>query len=210
MPLRPAVPARWLACLLLGLTSWLGAGASEPTFSATLTEAERTAAGLTRLDDNEIASLNAQVAREVRLARLGDVVAFAGTFSSRRPGSEHRAAGLTKLTPAEIATLDGLVARALAERPVEVPPRPTPTGTAVRLERPRGEWHGEVTMMYGRGSGGRDFYGGSLTTVYEDHDLGFAAGVSISRFEGDGWYYGRPYSSCRPGWNAAPPLGLRR
>ena len=192
---------RLFAWMILGLLP-LVAPAEEAWFSTTLTTAERASAGLDRLDDNELASLNAQIARELNLARQGDVIAFAGTFSSRRPASEHRAAGLAKLGADELRALDGYVARAIAQRPVTVPARTTPTDGAVAIDRRRGEWHGEVSMTYGRGRGGRDFYGGSVTTAYVDHATGLAAAFTLSRYEGDGLFFDRcgyPYSYGRYG-----------
>lgn len=210
-PLRFACGLLLLVVLALPSLAWAEAGAAiaDTPFLTTLTEPERNAAGLSRLNEAQQAELNRFIGRELRLARAGDVVAFSGTFTTRRPASEYAAAGLATLAPEERQALDGYVARALADRPVVARPRTPPGADSVTTVSRRAEWHGEVSLMYGRSSGGGEFYGGSVTTIYDDPDKGFAAALTISQFEGDGlyWPYGyyRGYPDCR--WPGDP---LRR
>ena len=166
---------------------------AETPFLTTLTEPERNAAGLSRLSEGQQAELNLFIGRELRLARQGEVIAFSGTFTTRRPASEYAAAGLATLTPEERQALDGYIARALADRPVVARPRTTPGTDTVTTVSRRAEWHGEVSLMYGRSSGGGEFYGGSVTTIYDDPDKGFSAALTITQLEGDGLYWPRGY-----------------
>jgi hypothetical protein len=213
-----------LAVVLLPL-SLAGQSAHSPGeggFIAGLTAAEQAAAGLSRLTDQQRVTLNDLVAREVRLARQGDVIAFAGTFSTRRPASEFIGAGLTALTTDETAALDGYVARLLAQRPPVVYFRSQPDDGTVETVTRRPQWHGEITATYGRGSGGREFYGGSVTTIYDDPDRGFAAALTLAQYRGDGYFFGGPgygygYGPgfgygypCGPGLGSAGWSGRRR
>jgi hypothetical protein len=204
---------RLLRGLSLALLALAGAGSSfaqttgqaaATRFTQTLTPQEQTAVGIAKLTEDQLASLDAQIGRELRLARQGDAIAFVGTFSSRRPSSEYTAAGLATLTPSEIAALDEYVARAIAQRPVTVPPRTDLGNRAIETETRRAQWHGEITMMYGRGSGGREFYGGSVTTIYDDPDHNFAAAITVGQYRGDGYYFGPGY------YGYGPPYGYGR
>ena len=178
--------------LPLNLVGQGGPASREGGFIAGLTLAEQAAAGLSRLTDEQRVTLNDLVAREVRLARQGDVIAFAGTFSTRRPASEFAGAGLVTLTADETAALDGYVARVLAQRPPVVYYRSEPDDGTVETVTRRAQWHGEITATYGRGSGGREFYGGSVTTIYDDPDRGFSAALTLAQYKGDGYFLGGP------------------
>jgi hypothetical protein len=170
------------AFLLAGTLLCRAAGGG---FISTLGAAEQESAGLTRLTADEQVALNALVAREVTLARQGGVSAFAGTFTSRRKAGEKAAAGLDLLSAAETAVLDRLVAAAIA-----AVPEPVTTAQRRRAEefarQKRFETHGEVSLVYGRGPGGRDLMGGSVYAETYDRDTGVSLGVGVSRYEGSG------------------------
>ena len=174
------------------------AQAGEGGFIATLSAGEQAAAGLTRLTADEQMALNRLVAREVALARQGSVTAFTGTFVSRRQAADHASAGLDRLTVEEQAKLNGLVAAAIAgapERRVAAKLRKEDVVPNDRLQI-----HGSVSVMYGWGSGGREFHGGSLYTSIYDPDTGIALGLGLSQFSGDGWVgNGRSGFGGRPG-----------
>lgn len=162
-------------------------------FAATLSSEQQTAAGLTRLSADEQTTLNTLVAREVSLARQGNVKAFAGTFSSRRKPAERAAAGLDRLSVDELEQLDRLVANAIAAGPAQpaMPRRLKPSDVA---RNDRLEIHGEVTLAYGWGRGGRDMRAGSLYTEIYDKETGVTLGLGYSQFSGDGWWrYDDPY-----------------
>lgn len=183
-----------LFAALLGLATVSFATDGSGGFTATLSSDEQTSAGLTRLSADEQITLNTLVAREVSLARQGNVKAFAGTFSSRRKPAERTMAGLDRLTPAELEQLDRLVATAIAAgpAPATLPRRLKPSDVASRENRL--EIHGEVTLAYGWGSGGRDMRAGSLYTEIYDKETGTTLGLGYSQFSGDGcWGYGDPY-----------------
>lgn len=202
--MRPSHIGFLFAALLAVATA---AFASDGTggFTATLSADEQTAAGLTRLSADEQTTLNTLIAREVSLARQGNVKAFAGTFSSRRKPHERTAAGLDRLSPAELEQLDRLVATAIAAgpAPVALPRRLKPSDVA---RNDRLEIHGEVALAYGWGSGGRDMRAGSLYTEIYDKQTGVTLGLGYSQFSGDGWWgYGDPYY-----YDYAPPLHFVR
>ncbi len=196
-----------LFAALLSLATAAFAADGNGGFTATLSTDEQTAAGLTRLSADEQTTLNTLVAREVSLARQGNVKAFAGTFSSRRKPAERTMAGLDRLTPAELEQLDRLVATAIAAGPAPamLPRRLKSSDVAARENRL--EIHGEVTLAYGWGSGGRDMRAGSLYTEIYDKQTGVTLGLGYSQFSGDGWWgYGDPYWSCANDYLPGPVL----
>jgi len=185
-------------------------------FIATLSSEQQTAAGLVHLSADEQTTLNTLVAREVALARQGNVKAFAGTFSSRRKPAETTAAGLDRLAPEELAQLDQLVATAIAAGPTQpvLPQRLKPKDVASAENRL--EIHGQVSLAYGWGSGGREMRAGSLYTEIYDKQTGVTLGLGYSQMSGDGWWgcgypdygydgYGYPYS-----WDYGTPLRFAR
>lgn len=188
------LPVLLAALLALAAT----ARAQDGGFISTLSSAEQTAAGLTTLSAEQQLALNALVAREVSLARQGGVTTFAGTFTSRRKAEENARAGLDQLNVDQRAALDSLVASALAAKAV-----PLPTARRLREEELKTQrrlvTHGEVSMVYGVGSRGRDFVGGSIYTEVYDPETGVSLGVGISRFDGDGWW--SPAAGC---WDFTP------
>lgn len=186
--------ARFLVPVFAALLAFAGsARAAGGGFIATLSSAQQTAAGLVHLSADEQTTLNTLVAREVSLARQGNVKAFAGTFSSRRKPAETTAAGLDRLAPDEIAQLDQLVANAIAAGPTQpVLPQRLKSKDVARAEN-RLEIHGQVTLAYGWGSGGREMRAGSLYTEIYDKQTGMTLGLGYSQVSGDGWWgYGYP------------------
>lgn len=182
--------------------------AAEGGFIATLSEQQQTDAGLIRLSAEQQLALNRLVAREVGLARQGGVTAFAGTFLSRRKPEERAAAGLDQLTAAERDVLNQAVAAAIAAKPVPVTLTRRLRDKELAANR-RLETRGEVTFVYGRGSGGRDLVGGSVYTEVYDRETGISLGVGVSRYEGNGWW-GYPYDFYDVGYGYAAPVTYLR
>jgi hypothetical protein len=176
--------------------------ADEPAaFTAQLDAADRAAAGLAKLSPAQLAALDTQIAREITVARQGDVVAFARSFMARRTGDQLTAAGLVALTPAERTALDTIVARAVAQRPAVVvktlAAKAKEDDAVVETVTYKPQLHGEVSLTYGMASGGRNFYGGAFTTVYDDPQHNFTAAFTYAEFHGKGLL---PYDDCvRPG-----------
>jgi hypothetical protein len=167
--------------------------AAEGGFISTLSTTQQSAVGLTHLSAAEQTVLNTLVAREVSLARQGNVRGFAGTFSSRRRPEEKSAAGLDRLSAAELAQLDQLVANAIAAGPV-VPATPQKLTNKDVARTDRLEIHGEISLAYGWGSGGRDMRAGSIYTEIYDRQTGTTVGIGYSQVSGNGaWGYGYPY-----------------
>lgn len=199
--LRPFVHA----CLSLAAALMLFAAtarADESTsFTAKLDAADQTAAGLAKLSPAQLAALDTQIAREITVARQGDVIAFARSFMSRRTGDQLTAAGLTALTPEERTALDTIVARAVAQRPGVVvktlAAKAKEDDAVVETVTYKPQIHGEVSLTYGMASGGRNFYGGSFTAIYDDPQHNFTAAFTYAEYHGKGLL---PYDDCvRPG-----------
>ncbi|MBI3884112.1 MAG: hypothetical protein HY302_00015 [Opitutae bacterium] len=180
----------------------LGAGAlraADGGFTATLAPAQRSAAGLTKLSAAEDTALDTLVAREVTAARQGGVRAFAGSFVSRRRPAERAQAGLDRLTPGEQDRLDDFVAAALAAGPVFTAPASKLASLDTAVKDPRHlEVHGEVSFLYGWGSGGRSVRGGSIAATFTDPAGRYQLAVAFSHYEGDG-FLGRGFGGA-PGF----------
>lgn len=178
---------RFLLCLGLALAGVLSRAAdSTGGFLVTLSLEQQAAAGLTRLNAEEQTALNTLVARELMLARQGNVRGFAGTFISRRKPAEMTQAGLDRLTPEEQARLNAYVATALASAPMR--PEPKPLTKKDVTSGSRLQVHGRVSFAYGWGSGGRSFRGGSVYTDIYDPETGLSLGIGLSATSGNGWW----------------------
>ena len=132
-----------------------------PSFAAQLASADRTAAGLHHLSAAQLAALDAQVARELTVARQGDVVAFSRSFLSRRTADQVAAAGLAALTPPERTALDAFVARAVAQRPAPVvatlAAKAKAADNVVETVTDKPRLQGEVTLTVGEGKDARRY-----------------------------------------------------
>lgn len=198
---------RRLVALFAAFLTLVGiALAAEGGFIATLSTEQQAAAGLNHLSADEQTTLNTLVAREVSLARQGNVKAFAGTFSSRRKPAETTAAGLDRLAPEQLAQLDQLVANAIAAGPTQpVLPQRLKAKDVARNDRL--EIHGQVSLAYGWGSGGREMRAGSIYTEIHDKQTGTTLGIGYSQVSGDGWWgYGYPYYDYPYSWDYDTPL----
>ena len=179
-------------------------------FAARLTPDERAGAGLEKLTAEQRTALDAQVAKEVRLARQGDVQGFAGTFISRRTDEERTAAGLATLTTSEKYQLDRLVSRALAARPAQPPmaiTRPASEGELLLKTKSDWETHGFVQFEYGFGSGDREYKAGTVAVEQVNVKTGTAFTFAYTVVEGDGWWWDRGYGpeyGYRYGWRSRP------
>lgn len=203
MPSLPRSLARALAAAALALFTATIHAEDTPAFTAKLDAADQTAAGLAKLSPAQLAALDTQIAREITVARQGDVIAFARSFMSRRTGDQLTAAGLTALTPEERTALDNVVARAVAQRPAVVvktlAAKTKEDDAVVETVTYKPQIHGEVSLTYGMASGGRNFYGGSFTAIYDDPQHNFTAAFTYAEYHGKGLL---PYDDCyerRPG-----------
>jgi len=178
--------AALFASTLLAVVATAGEAASG-RFSQTLSDVERTEAGLNRLSSDQVAVIDALVRRDLAAqARApGGDDAPASVFSQRLTADERRTAGLTLLTNSELTRLDALVgrnataiaARTLLSPPVFVPPgaRLNPDGAKVAPEM-----HGSVSLSYGWGKGGYSERTGAMNVRYEDPAHNFALEVGYS------------------------------
>lgn len=192
------------AVLLLAVS----ARAESTTFMSTLTEENKTATGLVKLTPEQLASLDAQIQREISVAHQGDTPAFSTSFTRRRSPQQRKEAGLDQLMTPEIRRLDELVALAVATKPAPMGPTITkpfvstpPGGDWVEITPKKLEVHGEVTLAYMWGSGGRSGYGASMATTVSDPDGKFAFTVVLSQFNFKGRGAHRPSDyGCDYGW----------
>jgi hypothetical protein len=189
-----------------------GASAAEAGFSASLSPAERSQTGLSRLDPGQLAALDRMVAHDVTLARQGGVTAFSSDFAARHTPPERKAAGVDRLSPPELASLNALVAHTIASPPsladtmAYEPPAPAePMQEVAVTAPPKFSVHGDVSFTVGGGHGS-SFYGTSADLFVTDPSGKFTLGVGVSDFHGKGLLgaYG-PYclpilDPAFPGW----------
>lgn len=181
------------------------------TFTVTLTEENKTATGLNRLTEPQLASLDAQIAQEISVARQGKTPAFSTSFTRRRSPQQRKEAGLDQLMTPELKRLDELVAAAVADtaKPVATgpiiatPATTTPASPSdwVEVTPRKMEVHGEVTLAYMWGSGGRSGYGAELATTMTDPSGKFSVTFIVSQFQFTGKGPHRPSEyGCDRGW----------
>lgn len=181
------------ACLT---TTTLAAPPSDLGFTQSLSLAEQNASGLAKLSPVERTALDAQISREITLARQGDVVAFAKSFNTRRTPGQVADAGLAALSPTERAQLDAVIARAIAQRsPTTLARFEKKPGDAVETTTYRPQIHGEVSLTYGTAGGGRSFYGGSLTAILDDPAHHLTVSFTYAEYHGKGL---SPFDGCSP------------
>lgn len=187
-PLARIFPA---LLLVLALSVATARAQPNPAFSAQLDPADLTAAGVDKLSTAQRAALDMQVDRELAVARQGDVVAFSRSFLRRRTADQTAAAGLAALSPAERTALDAFVARTVARRPAVIVPTlaaqaKAADDTVIETVTYKPQLHGEVTLTVGTAGRGRNFYGGSFTTVYEDTQRNFSVAFTYAEYHGKG------------------------
>ena len=197
---RTRLPAllRVLAFALVGLGSPDATARADntPGFTTRLDSSERAAAGLVKLSPDQLFALDTQIARELTVARQGDVVAFARSFMSRRSADQSTAAGLPALSPLERTELDRLVARAVAQRPpvvIKTLAAKAKEDEAVETVTYKPQIHGEVSLVFGTAGGGRNFYGGSFTAIYDDPQRNLAVAFTYAEYHGKGLL---PFDDC--------------
>ncbi len=195
-----------LGFLALVLLSSAIARAETTSFTANLTEENKTALGLAKLTPEQITSLDAQITREISVAHQGDTPAFSTTFTHRRSPQQRKEAGLDRLMTPELVRLDALIAAALATKPAPIGPTITqpattaPSSDWVEITPRKMQVHGEVTLAYMWGSGGREGIGASMVTTVTDPSGKSSFTLGLSQFRGKGLYY--PYGEypCDRGW----------
>ena len=168
-------------------------------FTAGWTAEERVAMGWEKLSAGERAALEKLIAKEVTLARQGNVTAFAGTFISRRNEEERTAAGLGALSTSEKYQLDRLVARALATLPAQPPVTVARSAAGVEVMVTPFKWvaHGFVQLEYGWGSGDREYKAATVAVTQENPRTGTAFTFAYTVMDGDNWWRWR---DCGVGW----------
>ncbi|MEI6466240.1 MAG: hypothetical protein WCQ89_16055 [Verrucomicrobiota bacterium] len=200
----------WLAfCLLWTCAS--GGDAVEPRFSQILGKADREAAGIVRLNSDEVAVIDALVRRDT-VARLNANAAskLAEQFSQRLTPGERQTSGIGKLSPTELTQLDGLVDRhqnARLARTLLAPPAYLSRSGPVRTTETKREReiHGTFSLSYGIGSGGYSEKSGSTTLTLEDPAKGYSVTLGYSETHTKG---GPVYRDPRYDYSRGMPLDL--
>ncbi|HTQ30188.1 MAG TPA: hypothetical protein VMI53_03175 [Opitutaceae bacterium] len=180
-----------LGCLLVSTA--VAARADDLPFSQILTPAERSEAGLNKLSGEQIAILDALVAREElsRMNAWNSVHPQAADFSHGLAPDKRHSAGLDRLTAPELVRLDDLVQKNLSLKMAESAPAVGP----LKPEgiKPRPQVHGELGVMVAVGSHGYNAYGGYVALNYAD----LAKRYSISAFYAETRVKGvSPDSAC--------------
>lgn len=170
--------------------------AEDRRFSATLNPAESTQSGLTRLNSDQVAVLDALVRNDINTAEF-QRQPRPELFSQRLSDNERRNAGFALLNSAELVQLDTFVAR--FAQPVTNDSGPSTVLNSPTRERSptsfqfkrQPEIHGSVTLMVAGGSGGYSAYGGAIDLTYFDPAHNFSISVGYSQVHSSGGYGNR-------------------
>jgi hypothetical protein len=196
MPMFPRI----LFGLLVGL-AYLGGPmqALAGDFTASLSDAQQAAAGLTTLTADERAVLDRLVAAELIPGRE-IYSALNASFVLRQTAEARQLAGLDRLSPEQLDQLNSYVATALFPRP-RPKERPRIKEGEVLAPQTTGEVHGAITVGLGWGGGGPTRYG-SLELAYVDPELGFSLGIGMYSYSGPGHFGYYPHNAY-PGFAGA-------
>jgi hypothetical protein len=208
-----------VSLVLLALFSGLEsrANSADVRFSQSLSAEEKAASGLSRLNSDQVAVIDALVRRDIpgRAATPGKDEK-PSTFSQRLTADERRVAGLGALSAEELPRIDSLVERyqsAKLARTLLAPPALISRASRVTPEetKPEKKIHGSFSLSYGWGKGGYSEKTGSMVLNYTDPDRGFGVtiGYSESHIKGGSYspYYRDPYLDSRRGPDLTDPTG---
>lgn len=169
-----------LACLARGATG-------DTRFSQSLNGADKTANGLTKLNSDQLAVIDALVRRDTT-SRGSSTPATDETkarFSQRLTADERRVAGLPLLTEAEVARLDAAVDRfqaAKLARTLLAPPTYLSRHAGLKPEKANEEkkLHGSFSLSYGWGKGGYSEKTGAMTVTLDDPQRGYSVSIGYA------------------------------
>lgn len=188
---------------LLASSAFAATGAR---FTRSLTANESASLGLSRLNSDQVAVLDALVRRDIDYKPAAASPKPAERFSVRLTADELRNSGLASLTDAEREQVDRMIQQ--FEHPIPLATSSSSLGsgrpanlsllTENKLERAP-EIHGSMSLLYGVGSGGYSERGGAIELSYED-PKGFAIGVGYSEVHSKGGYYDQYCRSGFPRW----------
>jgi hypothetical protein len=202
---KPLAIVLALACATLAF-----ADGDDVRFSQSLTPPERTAAGIARLNSDQLGALDALVRRDAGArTSMNANPAAPKNFSQRLTDDERRVTGLTSLPADELARVDAAVERYETPRMAHVllgPPSYLAARPQIRTSdgKPAGEVHGTFSLSYGVGKGYSEKTG-SMMINYEDpaHHFGVSIGYSESYIKGPAIYRDPgdlyPYPYLAPG-----------
>ena len=192
-PSLPTILRVLLMGFVLVVANGMRAQNSQGGFTATLSSEQKNTSGLSTLTPEERDALDQLVKIEVAQARNEGATEWEGTLATRHTDAELHQAGLDRLTPEQLKKLNALIASAVAASP-KPRDRPRLKDSDV-FAQSKPQVHGEISLTYGRTSGGGEIRGGSMWVDYYDPKSGISLGVGISRFSGTGLWGLYPYPS---------------
>jgi hypothetical protein len=189
--------------LLTGLLAALATPlpATSVGFTTSLSQEQKTAAGLTNLTSAELAALDRLVAADTAGGRRTHAPALNDHFTRRYSEAETKEAGLDRLTPEQLEKLDELITSAIAVAPPPQPrERPRVRDGEILSEQGRMQVHGGASLTMGWAGGGRNYREVGAWVSYFDPVTGLGLSVGFSRYTGDllGSYYGNNYYAGMP------------
>lgn len=188
----------WLVVLGIPTLALVAHAAEDDArFSSTLSDTQRTEAGLTRLTEDNIAVIDALVRQDIAAVKRRNSTTSFGTFSQRRSDHEREIAGLARLTPEQLARLDGLIGLRVFPPPsyqLNSEHRTNSLGPVKPVTTVRGlEIHGSVTLTYGWSKGG-NIRGAEMVVTAADPSGRFKINVGYAEYQGKGM---TPYIGSR-------------
>lgn len=158
-------------------------------FSQSLNAADKTASGLSKLNSDQVAVIDALVRRDTTSRGRSTAPAAdenRARFSQRLTADERKVAGLTTLSATELPQLDNFVDRfqaAKLARTLLAPPAFLSRHAGLKPENGAKEekkLHGSYSLSYGWGKGGYSEKTGAMVVNYEDPQRGFAVSIGYS------------------------------
>lgn len=158
-------------------------------FSQSLNAADKASSGITKLNSDQVAVIDALVRRDTT-SRGSSTPAGAeetrARFSQRLTADERRVAGLAQLSATELPQLDTFVDRfqaAKLARTLLSPPVFLSRHAGLKPENGAKEekkLHGSYSLSFGWGKGGYSEKTGAMVLNYEDPERGFAVSIGYS------------------------------
>lgn len=211
--------------LLAGLTLSVAtfARADEPLrFSKSVAPADAADLGLSQLNADQLAVLDALVRQDVSRWDYVSKQPRAARFSARLSATERHNSGLDLLNEAQLSRIDAAVERLMPTAPrgsyaaSTVASSSSSTIPSAKIDRSP-QIHGSMSFTVGVGSHGYSEIGGGLVLTYDDPASGLGIAVSYSEIHTKGGFgyrggcfdrydgFGRydrldPFSPYYPGW----------
>lgn len=172
----------------LALAALARGSTGDTRFSQSLNAADKTEIGLTKLNSDQVAVIDALVRRDTT-SRGGSTVPATdeakGRFSQRLTADERRVAGLPLLAENEVSRLDAAVGRfqtAKLARTLLSPPTYLSRHAGLKPEKAKEEkkLHGSFSLSYGWGKGGYSEKTGAMVVTLDDPQRGYSVSIGYA------------------------------